>query len=60
MKTEEIKSTKIELEGTESDQFKSAIKKIDTVNGQAGFKNHADLNIDEIQVIRDLNKKLNP
>jgi hypothetical protein len=59
MKTEEIKSIKIELEGEEADKFKSAIKKIDQENGRIGFGNSADLNSDEIKLIRDLNGKIN-
>lgn len=60
MKTEEIKSIKIEFEGSESDKFKSAIKKIDIENGRIGFSNSSDLDAEEITIIRDLNKKLNP
>ncbi len=60
MKTEEVKSIKIELEGDESDKFKSAIKKIDIENGKIGFVNSSNLSGDEIMLIRDINKKLNP
>jgi len=60
MKTEEVKSIKIELEGKESDRFKSAIKKIDAENGRIGFLNPSDLDADEVMLIRDINKKLNP
>lgn len=60
MKTEEIKSIKIELEGTEADQFKSAIKKIDKENGRIGFSNPSDLDADEVKLIRDINDKINP
>ncbi len=59
MKTEEIKSIKIELEGSEADQFKAAIKKIDKENGKIGFANSSDLNADEIKIIREINSKLN-
>lgn len=58
MKTEEVKSTKIEFEGSESDHFKSAIKKVATETTRAGFQR--DFNPDEVKVIRDLNDKLNP
>ena len=60
MKTEEVKSIKIELEGTEADTFKSAVKKIDKVNGEIGFQNKNELNADEVKIIRDINSKLNP
>ena len=60
MKTEEIKSIKIELEGSEADIFKSAVKKIDKENGKIGFANSSDLNADEVKIIRDINEKINP
>lgn len=60
MRTEEIKTVKIEFEGDEADKFKSAIKKIDAETGRAGFSKNSDLNPDEIKLIRDINEKINP
>ena len=59
MKTEEVKSIKIELEGDEADRFKSAIKKIDKENGAIGFKNPSNLDADEIKLLREINEKVN-
>lgn len=59
MKTEEIKSIKIEFEGVEMDTFKSAIKKLDIEAQKAGFSKVADLSGDEIKMIGELNKKIN-
>lgn len=60
MKTEEIKTVKIEFDGEEADKFKSAIKKINEETGKAGFSKNIDLNADEIKLIKDLNGKINP
>ena len=60
MKTEEIKSLKIELDGIEADHLKSALKKIGAEVERAGFKKIADLSSDEIKIIKDLNQKVNP
>jgi hypothetical protein len=60
MKTEEIKTVKIEFDGDEADQFKSAIKKINNETGRAGFSKNVDLNADEVKLIKDLNNKINP
>lgn len=58
MKTEEVKSIKIEFEGAEADTFKSAINKIEKESGKVGF-NNGTLNSDEVKLIRDINEKLN-
>lgn len=58
MKTEEIKSVKVEFESSEADQFKSAIKKIDSEAGRIGFG--SVLSADEIKLIRELNERINP
>lgn len=58
MKTEEIKSIKIEFEGSEADQFKKAIGKINEENSRIGFK--SDLDADEIKLLKSLNEKINP
>lgn len=60
MKTEEVKSVKIEFEGDEADKFKAAIKKIDIENKRIGFQNPSNLDANEIMLIRDLNQRLNP
>lgn len=57
MKTENIKVLKIELEGDESEQFKSAIKKINEENQKAGFTQV--MNADEKLVIKNINEKIN-
>lgn len=59
MKTEEVKSIKIEFEGGEADTFKSAIKKIEIENTKVGFQ-ATILNSDELKLIKDLNQKINP
>lgn len=59
MKSEEIKTLKLELEGSESDDFKSAIKKLHSENTKAGFK-ATILTPEELKVITDINQKLNP
>lgn len=58
MKTEEVKSIKIEFEGNEAEKFKSAIKKIETEVSKIGFGNSLDG--DEVKIVRELNDKLNP
>ncbi len=58
MKTEEIKTTKIELDGQESDHFKSALKKVQKETERAGF--NKEFSAEEAKVIKDLNTKLNP
>lgn len=60
MKTEEIKTIKVEFEGTEYDTFKSTIKKIQNETGRAGFTKNSDLTPEEIKLIRDINEKINP
>lgn len=60
MKHEEIKSVKVEFEGGEADTFKSAIKKLESESGKAGFSKNSDLSPEEIKLIRDINDKLNP
>lgn len=60
MKTEEIKTIKVEFEGTEYDTFKSAVRKINLEAGRAGFQKNSDLNPEEIKLIRDINEKINP
>lgn len=59
MKTEEVKSIKIEFEGPEADNFKSAIKKIEQENTRVGFQ-ASSLTGDELKLIKDLNQKINP
>ncbi len=59
MKTEEIKTLKVELEGDDSDKFKSAIKKIQEQESKAGFNNSV-LTADEKILIKNLSEKLNP
>lgn len=59
MKTEEIKTVKIEFDGEEADKFKSAIKKIDAEINKAGFSKNVDLSADESKLIKDLNQKIN-
>lgn len=59
MKTEEIKSVKVEFEGSEADTFKSAIKKLESESGKIGFSTRSDLNADEIKLIREINEKIN-
>lgn len=60
MKTEEVKTIKVEFEGTEYDTFKSAVKKITSETGKAGFSKNSDLSPTEIKLIRDINEKINP
>lgn len=60
MKTEEIRTIKIEFDGEEADKFKSAIKKINEESGKAGFSKNVDLTADEVKLIKDLNQKINP
>lgn len=60
MKTEEIKTVKIEFEGTEVETLKSAIKKLEAESGKVGFSTRSDLTGDEIKLIRDINEKINP
>lgn len=60
MKTEEVKTIKVEFEGTEYDTFKSAIKKVTSETGKAGFSKNSDLSPEEIKLIRDINEKINP
>jgi hypothetical protein len=60
MKTEEIKTVKIEFDGDEADKFKSAVKKLTNETGRAGFSKNSDLNADEIKLIRDIDEKINP
>lgn len=59
MKTEEVRSIKIEFEGVEADNFKSAIKKIEQENTRVGFQ-ASNLSGDELKLIKDLNQKINP
>lgn len=59
MKTEEVKTIKVEFEGPEFDAFKSAVKKITQETGRAGFSKNTDLTPEEIKLIRDINDKLN-
>lgn len=58
MKIEEIKSIKIEISDSDSDHFKSAIKKLSEENKRAGFT-ASILNSDEKKIIDDINKELN-
>lgn len=60
MKTEEIKTVKVEFEQSEADTFKSAIKKLTSETGKAGFGKNSDLSPEEIKLIRDINEKINP
>lgn len=60
MKTEEIKTIKVEFELHEADTFKSAIKKLNEETGKAGFNKNSDLNPEEIKLIREINAKINP
>ena len=60
MKTEEIKTIKVEFDGSEYDTFKSAVKKLNSETGKAGFSKKSDLNPEEIKLIRDINDKINP
>ena len=60
MKTEEVKTTKVEFDGTEYDTFKSTVKKLTEETGKAGFSKNSDLNPEEIKLIRDINDKINP
>lgn len=60
MKTEEIKTIKIEFDGSEADTFKSAVKKLTDETGRAGFNKNSDLNAEEVKLIRDINEKINP
>lgn len=65
MKTEEVKSLKIEFERSEADNFKSAISKIERKNsiiecGIIGVKGASQImNSDEIKLIRALNERIN-
>ncbi len=59
MKTEEIKSIKIEFEGDEAEKFKSVIKKMDSDSKKIGFGSQSDLDSNEIMLIRELNTKIN-
>lgn len=59
MKTEEVKSIKVEFEGSEAYTFKSAIKKLEKENTKTGF-NSTPLTSDELKLIKDLNEKINP
>lgn len=58
MKTEEVKSLKLELEGQEADHFKSAIKKLYDENTKAGFT-ASNLTADEKKVLGDINQSVN-
>ena len=57
MKTEEIKTLKVEFNGDDADKFKSIVKKINTQEQKAGFTNTV-LDADEKVLIRDLDDKL--
>jgi hypothetical protein len=59
MKTEEIKTLKVELDGDDADRFKSAIKKVQEQESKAGFNNSV-LNAEEKVLIKSLSEKLNP
>lgn len=59
MKAEEVKSIKIEFEGTEADSFKSAVKKLEKETSKIGFQQSLDMTADEMKLIRDLNEKIN-
>lgn len=56
MKTEKVDTLKIDLEGDEVKNFKTAIQKIVEENNKAGFKQL--LEPDEKKVINDLHEKI--
>lgn len=58
MKTEEIKTLKIEFDGEDADKFKSAIKKIQSEESKCGF-NSGVLNVEEKQLIKTLSENIN-
>jgi hypothetical protein len=58
MKTEEIKMLKIEIDGSDADSFKTAIKKITEQETRAGF-NSSVLNADENQIIKNIFESIN-
>lgn len=46
MKTEEVKTLKVEFEGDDADKFKALVKKVNEQESKAGF-NNSTLNADE-------------
>lgn len=58
MKTEKITTLKIELEGSEIDNFKTALKKVNEENNKAGFDRFS-MNSEEVSFVKNLIEKLN-
>ena len=56
MKTEQIKSVKVEFEGDEVDTLKSVISKMTEEATKTGFQK--TFNTEEISLIKDINDKI--